>query len=135
MWSCTGGIICRFLTAWASGKGCKEGCGVSGGWVCYCFGAEIDDRRGLDAAAGIYGDVYWPAMLPQLPPALQGVFNGLARMPAKDFGLTAIGLSQVISNVLSAILLLNYVPAISFTVVGGEYRQFWSAAGVAGKCI
>ncbi len=34
------------------------GIGVGGGWVCVCFGAQGDSQRGLDAAAGYYGDVY-----------------------------------------------------------------------------
>lgn len=33
------------------------GTGVGGCWV-YCAGAQGDSQRGLDAAVGIYGDVY-----------------------------------------------------------------------------
>lgn len=49
-------------------------------------------------------------LLTQLP-ALQGVFNQVGALSHLGLWLTAIGLSQVISNVPSTILLLNYVPA------------------------
>ena len=43
-------------------------------------------------------------------PALHGVLQNVTRLPQAGLWLTAIGLSQVISNVPSTILLLNYVP-------------------------
>lgn len=49
-------------------------------------------------------------LLTQLP-ALQGVFNQVGTLSQPGLWLTAIGLSQIISNVPSTILLLNYVPA------------------------
>ncbi|HCC0889671.1 TPA: anion transporter [Salmonella enterica] len=49
-------------------------------------------------------------LLTQLP-ALQGAFNQFGALSQPALWLTAIGLSQVISNVPSTILLLNYVPA------------------------
>ncbi len=49
-------------------------------------------------------------LLTQLP-ALQGVFNQVGALSHLGLWLTAIGLSQIISNVPSTILLLNYVPA------------------------
>lgn len=50
------GIICRFSYR-AGAQARVMGTGVGGGWV-YCAGAQGDSQRGLDAAAGIYGDVY-----------------------------------------------------------------------------
>ncbi|SUH04443.1 membrane protein [Salmonella enterica subsp. enterica] len=49
-------------------------------------------------------------LLTQLP-ALQGVFNQVGALSHLGTLANAIGLSQVISNVPSTILLLNYVPA------------------------
>jgi di/tricarboxylate transporter len=43
-------------------------------------------------------------------PALHGVLQNVTHLPQMGLWLTAIGLSQVISNVPSTILLLNYVP-------------------------
>ena len=48
-------------------------------------------------------------LLTQLP-ALQGVLSNVSHLSEPGLWLTAIGLSQVISNVPSTILLLNYVP-------------------------
>ncbi|STK72908.1 transporter [Escherichia coli] len=48
-------------------------------------------------------------LLTQLP-ALQGVLGNVSHLSEPGLWLTAIGLSQVISNVPSTILLLNYVP-------------------------
>ncbi|EGT3572700.1 anion transporter [Citrobacter sp. ANG330] len=48
-------------------------------------------------------------LLTQLP-VLQGVFNHVGTLSGAGLWLTAIGLSQVISNVPGTILLLNYVP-------------------------
>lgn len=48
-------------------------------------------------------------LLVQLP-ALQGSLNGVEHLSQPALWLTAIGLSQVISNVPATILLLNYVP-------------------------
>ena len=48
-------------------------------------------------------------LLTQLP-ALQGVLSNVSHLSDPGLWLTAIGLSQVISNVPSTILLLNYVP-------------------------
>lgn len=48
-------------------------------------------------------------LLTQLP-ALQQVLSGVGTLSGGGLWLTAIGLSQVISNVPSTILLLNYVP-------------------------
>lgn len=43
-------------------------------------------------------------------PALQGVLQNVTHLSQPGLWLTAIGLSQFISNVPSTILLLNYVP-------------------------
>lgn len=43
-------------------------------------------------------------------PALHGVLQNVTHLPQMGLWFTAIGLSQVISNVPSTILLLNYVP-------------------------
>ena len=43
-------------------------------------------------------------------PVLQGVLSNVSHLSEPGLWLTAIGLSQVISNVPSTILLLNYVP-------------------------
>ncbi len=48
-------------------------------------------------------------LLTQLP-ALHQVLSGVGTLSGGGLWLTAIGLSQVISNVPSTILLLNYVP-------------------------
>ena len=48
-------------------------------------------------------------LLTQLP-ALHQVLSGVGALSGGGLWLTAIGLSQVISNVPSTILLLNYVP-------------------------
>ena len=48
-------------------------------------------------------------LLTQLP-VLQQAFGGASALSGMSLWLTAIGLSQVISNVPSTILLLNYVP-------------------------
>lgn len=48
-------------------------------------------------------------LLTQLP-ALQGVLSNVSHLSEPGLWLTAIGLSQVISNVPGTILLLNYVP-------------------------
>ena len=48
-------------------------------------------------------------LLTQLP-ALQGISHQIGTLSAPGLWLTAIGLSQFISNVPSTILLLNYVP-------------------------
>ncbi|MDM2823704.1 MULTISPECIES: anion transporter [Citrobacter] len=48
-------------------------------------------------------------LLTQLP-ALQGITHQIGTLSASGLWLTAIGLSQFISNVPSTILLLNYVP-------------------------
>ena len=48
-------------------------------------------------------------LLTQLP-VLQGVLSNVSHLSEPGLWLTAIGLSQVISNVPSTILLLNYVP-------------------------
>ncbi|MDM2834959.1 anion transporter [Citrobacter sp. Cpo091] len=48
-------------------------------------------------------------LLTQLP-ALQGITHQIGTLSAPELWLTAIGLSQFISNVPSTILLLNYVP-------------------------
>ncbi|VFS62592.1 Inner membrane protein YbiR [Kluyvera cryocrescens] len=48
-------------------------------------------------------------MLTQLP-ALNHALSGVGTLSDGQLWLTAIGLSQVISNVPSTILLLNYVP-------------------------
>lgn len=48
-------------------------------------------------------------LLTQLP-ALQALLHGVGQLSSGSLWLTAIGLSQVISNVPSTILLLNYVP-------------------------
>lgn len=48
-------------------------------------------------------------LLTQLP-ALQGITHQIGTLSAPGLWLTAIGLSQFISNVPSTILLLNYVP-------------------------
>nr|KSB86462.1 hypothetical protein LFZ31_15890 [Salmonella enterica subsp. enterica serovar Newport str. S09097] len=71
-------------------------------------------------------------LLTQLP-ALQGVFNQVGALSHLGLWLTAIGLSQVISNVPSTILLLNYVPASTLLAWAVNIGGFWSAAGVAGK--
>lgn len=63
-------------------------------------------------------------LLTQLP-ALQGITHQIGTLSAPGLWLTAIGLSQFISNVPSTILLLNYVPPTLLLA----WRLMWAALG------
>lgn len=63
-------------------------------------------------------------LLTQLP-ALQGITHQIGALSAPGLWLTAIGLSQFISNVPSTILLLNYVPPTLLLA----RRSMWAALG------
>lgn len=95
----------------SDGAGVKTravGTGDCGGGLC-AAGTSRGVECGLDAAAGVYGDVYRrPFTNPTA--SFAGVLSNVSHLSEPGLWLTAIGLSQVISNVPSTILLLNYVP-------------------------
>nr|WP_137649237.1 hypothetical protein [Escherichia albertii] len=70
------------------------------------LGRKMVRRFATERRLAMFIDVH---LLTQLP-ALQGVLGNVGRLSEPGLWLTAIGLSQVISNVPSTILLLNYVP-------------------------
>lgn len=95
----------------SDGAGVKTravGTGDCGGGLC-AAGTSRGVECGLDAAAGVYGDVYRrPFTNPTA--SFAGGLSNVSHLSEPGLWLTAIGLSQVISNVPSTILLLNYVP-------------------------
>lgn len=70
-------------------------------------------------------------LLTQLP-VLHGITSQIGTLSAPGLWLTAIGLSQFISNVPSTILLLNYVPP-TLLLAGQLISEVWPVAGVAGE--
>lgn len=70
------------------------------------LGRKMVRRFATERRLAMFIDVH---LLTQLP-ALQGVLGNVSHLSEPGLWLTAIGLSQVISNVPSTILLLNYVP-------------------------
>ncbi|ENB3609096.1 anion transporter [Escherichia coli] len=79
-----------------------------------CLGLYIVFLTALEFKQELWGLVFMAMfidvhLLTQLP-ALQGVLGNVSHLSEPGLWLTAIGLSQVISNVPSTILLLNYVP-------------------------
>ncbi|SUG99008.1 membrane protein [Salmonella enterica subsp. enterica] len=78
-----------------------------------------DSQRGLGRCCWYLWRCFIDVHLLTQLPALQGVFQpGWAHCLTWGLWLTAIGLSQIISNVPSTILLLNYVPASTLLGVG-----------------
>ncbi|EFK6174937.1 anion transporter [Escherichia coli] len=82
-------------------------------WCCfpgkalqYHTGVQTPEWKPRLVFMAMFIDVH---LLTQLP-ALQGVLGNVSHLSEPGLWLTAIGLSQVISNVPSTILLLNYVP-------------------------
>ncbi len=71
-------------------------------------------------------------LLIQLP-ALHSVLTSARSAFAPGLWLTAIGLSQFISNVPATILLLNYVPPDTLLAPGGERGRFRFTARIAGQ--
>ncbi len=71
-------------------------------------------------------------LLTQLP-VLQGVLSNVSHLSEPGLWLTAIGLSQVISNVPSTILLLNYVPPSLLLAWAVNVGGLWFITRIAGK--
>ncbi len=105
VWSCLG-LYIVFLTALELKQELWGLVIVAAGFC--AAGASCGAQCGLDAAAGVYGDVYRrPFTNPTA--SFAGVLSNVSHLSEPGLWLTAIGLSQVISNVPSTILLLNYV--------------------------
>ena len=66
----------------------------------------VENYRGGDIALGIGDEVLSPVMFP----VLHQLLSSVGQLSPGGLWLTAIGLSQFISNVPATILLLNYVP-------------------------
>lgn len=71
-------------------------------------------------------------LLTQLP-ALQGVLGNVSHLSEPGLWLTAIGLSQVISNVPSNHIVAELCAAVFITGMGGKRRWLWVITRIAGK--